>query len=193
MTTPAKHRPPQPAAGAAKPPKPAPAIPGPSIEDCQHCDGFGRRGALTGMMSSQSCEVCHGAGKMSVPWCVPCKRHHLPPASKAEWVTLKCAGPNPFPAAKVPTAKVPRTPGDRDRAMAAKGRLPDGSRVAATYHAATETWIGELVIVLDPGYGIGVPIVVKFAAGSAGQYKLMAKLDALYREWLAAQAAKETP
>jgi hypothetical protein len=56
------------------------------------------------------------------------------------------------------------------------GRLPDGARYEVTYDAASQTWSGTLTV---PGRKV-------FSASASGVFKLLSKLDGLYRASLPA-------
>ncbi len=110
------------------------------------------------------------------PYCVHCKAHHGKPASKAEWAAagLKC--PNPYPKSAADRAaekreKYPRTPGDHDRAMAKKGRLPENSRIFALWDGTT--WRVELAIAGEDA---------THAATGSGLFKTIVAADDGYRK-----------
>jgi hypothetical protein len=69
----------------------------------------------------------------------------------------------------------------RDAADEDRSRLPGGSTFAATYDAEAVAWTGQLTILSADGER------QEFFATASAVFKLMAKLDGLYRVWLAEQ------
>lgn len=107
---------------------------------------------------------------------------------KAALAGAAAAKATPRPPAPAPTPQgeeVPNTPpkvskpqpsraerlGDK---QAKQGRLPHGSRFEAAYDATALRWAGTLTVTLGGGE-------VVFRADSSGVWKLMGKLDTLYR------------
>lgn len=71
----------------------------------------------------------------------------------------------------------PWTPKANDRAIMAKGRLPDGAQFTAVYDAANTLWNGMLTI----------PEVKTFSGRSSGIFQLLHSLDDAYRAHLEGQ------
>lgn len=63
-------------------------------------------------------------------------------------------------------------------------RLPHGSVFHVIYNAETQRWSGMLNIPKDDGSGEKTYDFQTFCADSSGVFKLLPKLDALYRQWL---------
>jgi hypothetical protein len=57
------------------------------------------------------------------------------------------------------------------------GRLPDGSQFHVTFSAEAGTWSGHLVVPSMPDGKVGL-----FAESESGVFKLLTKLDQMYRE-----------
>jgi hypothetical protein len=92
----------------------------------------------------------------------------------------------PPPAPKQPAPKKKKnfvTALQRDNQQAKKERLPDGSTVAATYHAETQTWKATLTVTLKGESG-------QFEGEAGGLFTLLHKLDDQYRVWLKSRQAK---
>jgi hypothetical protein len=68
--------------------------------------------------------------------------------------------------------------GRKGRAKEALGRLPHGARFEVGYDAATATWSGTLTVPVPEK----APAV--FAASASGVFKLLARLNRLYRDSL---------
>jgi hypothetical protein len=64
------------------------------------------------------------------------------------------------------------------RSKEALGRLPHGARFEVGYDAATATWFGTLAVPVPEA----APAV--FTASASGVFKLLARLDRLYRDSL---------
>lgn len=64
------------------------------------------------------------------------------------------------------------------------GRLPDGSAFHVTYDATAQKWSGSLVTTVNGQQA-------NFTASAEAVFKLLAKLDGLYRSELARDAAEE--
>jgi hypothetical protein len=74
--------------------------------------------------------------------------------------------------------EVPPVPGRTGRAKVALGRLPHGARFEVGYDAASETWSGTLTVAVPET----APAI--FTASASGVFKLLARLDRLYRDSL---------
>jgi hypothetical protein len=68
--------------------------------------------------------------------------------------------------------------GRKGRAKVGLGRLPNGARFDVAYDAAAETWSGTLTIPVPEA----APAV--FTGSAPGVFKLLSKLDRLYRDSL---------
>jgi hypothetical protein len=73
---------------------------------------------------------------------------------------------------------VPPVEGRKGRVKVALGRLPHGARFAVGYDAASETWSGQLTVPVPEA----APAI--FTASASGVFKLLARLDQLYRDSL---------
>jgi hypothetical protein len=91
-----------------------------------------------------------------------------PPADPAE--------PKPKQAKKPKLSKVKKLDGKQLE----KGRLPNGSEIKVRYNAEVMEWHGELVVPMPP---TGEPYT--FAGNASGVFKLLSKLDGMYRKILA--------
>lgn len=76
-----------------------------------------------------------------------------------------------------------KSPGQRDKAMADKGRLPHCSRFNVVYDEQTRTWSGTLTVATPTGQDVAA----QFEGSAKGVFRLLAELDDQYRKWLAAQ------
>jgi hypothetical protein len=70
-------------------------------------------------------------------------------------------------------------PHARDLAQQNLGRLPNGAHFTVIYSAKDVKWTGMLAI----------PDVRTFTAEASGVFKLLAKLDSLWRDWMRANGA----
>ena len=80
-----------------------------------------------------------------------------------------------------------RSPKGRDRAAAAKGRLPDGATISATYLAGRMVWVCRLAVLWN-----GVD-VADFHHQGSGLFQTLSELDDKYRAWLADQPPATLP
>lgn len=122
----------------------------------------------------------------------PKKTGHGPP---------KVAPPRPNPAKKVMApAKGPAKkhkgrkhgppPEERDKRHQAKGRLPDGAQIAATYFDDRQLWVVRLFIPHPTGDHAKGQL---FHHGGTGLFKALAELDDKFRQWLKEQGGSQCP
>lgn len=94
----------------------------------------------------------------------------------------KPAAPTPEPLSEKPKKpKRPWTPRQNDRAIQAKGRLPDGARFTAVYDAANMLWHGMLEI----------PEAPTVSGRASGIFQLLHELDDQWRAHLKAQEGQK--
>lgn len=102
-------------------------------------------------------------------------------ATRSPETDLSAAPPKPVqpPRERHPNDKL--TAHQRGRAQVARGRLPDGAEFRQRYDDAAVRWSGTLALT-DPA---GRAVV--FEADSKSAWRLLEKLDDLYRAYLATQ------